>query len=164
MDTFQLSLAVLMLYRTWRVFRIRSRWDPYSGWKFDQPYSGYLESTFWPSFTGLSPFVVLLSSRLLVNQLSSAQVRTPHGYRISAKLWFVLCCFQSPLLTASRLLSLPGGNKMFQFSPFAITAYAVIKIGCPIRQRVVQYLHAIRHTISQLARTFVAFQAKPSTK
>jgi hypothetical protein len=29
---------------------------------------------------------------------------------------------------------------------------------------VVQYLHAIRHTFSQLAKTFVAYQAKPSTK
>jgi hypothetical protein len=29
---------------------------------------------------------------------------------------------------------------------------------------VVQDLHAIRHTLSQLARTFVAYQAEPSPK
>jgi len=44
----------------------------------------------------------------------------PHRYRLSAKLRFVLRGFQSPLLTASRLISFPGVTKMFQFSPFAL--------------------------------------------
>ena len=44
----------------------------------------------------------------------------PHRYCLSAELRFVLCGFQSPLLTASQLVSLPGVTKMFQFSPFAL--------------------------------------------
>ena len=31
---------------------------------------------------------------------------------------FRLCRFRSPLLTESRLISFPGGTKMFQFPPF----------------------------------------------
>ena len=117
---FSFSIAVLVHYRTWLVFRIGSRWDPCSGWKFDQPYSGYQKSSFWPSSTWVSHSVPLLSSRLRVNQLASALVQTPHCYCLSAELRFVLCCFHSPLLTASQLLSFPAVNKMFQFSAFAI--------------------------------------------
>ena len=113
MDSFQFSLAVLLLYRTWWIFRIGSRWDPCSGSKSEEPYSGCQESGFWPSLTGLSPFVVSLSRELQVRQLVSTLVQTPHCLSLSRKLRFVLCCFQSPLLTASRLISLPGVNKMF---------------------------------------------------
>ena len=37
--------------------------------------------------------------------------------------WFGLVRVRSPLLTESRLLSLPGGTEMFQFPPFASAAY-----------------------------------------
>ena len=33
---------------------------------------------------------------------------------------FALCRFRSPLLTASQLISFPGGTKMFQFPSFPI--------------------------------------------
>ena len=36
---------------------------------------------------------------------------------------FRLVRVRSPLLTESRLLSLPGGTEMFQFPPFAAYAY-----------------------------------------
>src|SRR5436190_20837783 len=36
---------------------------------------------------------------------------------------FRLFRVRSPLLTESRFLSLPGGNEMFQFPPFATHAY-----------------------------------------
>ena len=40
---------------------------------------------------------------------------TPHLLRISARIQFALCCVQSPLLTASQLVSFPAGTKTFQF-------------------------------------------------
>lgn len=46
---------------------------------------------------------------------------TSHRARRAA-VRFVLYGFQSPLLTASRLLSLPALTKMFQFCAFAFTA------------------------------------------
>src|SRR3989338_4001188 len=41
MVAFQFSFAVLVRYRTWNVFRIRSRCDPHSDGKSDPSYSGY---------------------------------------------------------------------------------------------------------------------------
>lgn len=65
-------------------------------------------------------FLKSLSSRLLLVEWGKTRVQTPHCFVFSAKLRFVLCCFHSPLLTASQLLSFPGRNKMFQFWPFAL--------------------------------------------
>ena len=86
-------------------------------------------STVLPSGTRLSLSLAELSSSLPVNRRGVAQVQTPHRYRLSAELRFVLCGFHSPLLTASRLISFPGGNKMFQFSPFAFTIFLSRIIG-----------------------------------
>jgi hypothetical protein len=68
----------------------------------------------WP--TGLSPSLARLSRRL---QLTSQEpsvgptTPTPQGGR------FGLYRFRSPLLSASRLISLPRGTEMFQFPRFA---------------------------------------------
>src|SRR5205807_8114250 len=47
--------------------------------------------------------------------------------------WFRLIRVRSPLLTESRFLSLPGGNEMFQFPPFAMHTYgfSVHQFGNP---------------------------------
>jgi hypothetical protein len=47
--------------------------------------------------------------------------------------WFRLFRFRSPLLTESRLISLPPGNEMFQFPGFATYAYgfSVRSFGYP---------------------------------
>ena len=71
--------------------------------------------------TGLSPFVASLSRELQNVRIGVAQVQTPHPCILTVQVRFVLCRFQSPLLTASRLLSLPGVTKMFQFSPLLFT-------------------------------------------
>ena len=70
----------------------------------------------WP--TGLSPSLARLSRRLrLTSQEPSVgpTTPTPQGGR------FGLYRFRSPLLSASRLISLPRGTEMFQFPRFAST-------------------------------------------
>lgn len=77
---------------------------------------------------------------------------------------FVLRGFQSPLLTASHLLSLPALTKMFQFCAFALAVrFPRLRVeGCPIRRSVVLRLHAPRHGLSQLARTMTG--NKPASR
>ncbi len=69
-----------------------------------------------PSPTGLSPSLARLSRRLqLASQIPSAGPTTP----VPQGDWFGLYRFRSPLLSASRLISLPRGTEMFQFPRFA---------------------------------------------
>src|SRR5687768_1860706 len=71
-----------------------------------------------PSPTGLSPSLAGLSRPLrLTSQRPSVGPTTPcpQGAR------FGLYRFRSPLLSASRLISLPRGTEMFQFPRFAST-------------------------------------------
>ena len=73
---FSFSVAVLVHYRTWLVFRISSRWEPYSGWKFDQPYSWSRAYSFLLFLTRLSLFVVPLFRELQVSRLRKASTLT----------------------------------------------------------------------------------------
>ena len=80
--------------------------------------------------TGVSPSTPALSRRLpltttLFYSLSVRQSRlvgptTPHVQRLPAitHVWFGLIRFRSPLLTESRLFSLPAGTEMFHFPAF----------------------------------------------
>jgi hypothetical protein len=45
---------------------------------------------------------------------------TPHFLTITGRIRFALCCLQSPLLTASLLISSPAGTKTFQFPALPI--------------------------------------------
>ena len=69
------------------------------------------------------------------------------------RIQFVLFRFRSTLLTVSLLLSFPLPTKMFQFSRFPLLTEHP-KIGSPIRQSRVQWMHAPRPGISLLAATF----------
>src|SRR5262245_25157238 len=64
-----------------------------------------------PSFTGLSPSSVRHSRRFDWDSLLLCPVLQPHPGEPG---WFGLVRFRSPLLTESRLLSLPPGTEMFQ--------------------------------------------------
>ena len=78
-------------------------------------YDSYLVSP-----TGLSPSLARRSRRLRIPFLAASVGPTtppPQGGR------FGLCPFRSPLLGASRLISLPAGTEMFQFPAFASHAY-----------------------------------------
>jgi hypothetical protein len=64
------------------------------------------------------------------------------------------------LLTASRLLSSPPGTKIFQFPGYACTTIHSARFGNPrFKGRLAPTLG-----LSQLATTFVATRAKPSTR
>ena len=82
------------------------------------------------SRTGVSPSTPALSRRLPLTttfsySLSARQLRlvgptTPHMQRLPAitQVRFGLIRFRSPLLTESRLFSLPAGTEMFHFPAF----------------------------------------------
>src|SRR6478752_9330774 len=61
-----------------------------------------------------------LSDSLLVRQNQPCGPTTPQTQRLPAitRMWFGLFRFRSPLLTESRLLSLPVGTEMFHFPTF----------------------------------------------
>ena len=77
---------------------------------------------------------------------------------------FRLIPFRSPLLGESRLLSLPGGTKMFQFSPFAPPGLCVHPggdpalpgPGFPIGASPGLSLFAATRSLSQLTTPFIA--------
>ena len=63
----------------------------------------------------------------LVRQNQQCGPTTPHTQRLPAitRIWFGLFRFRSPLLTESRLLSLPVGTEMFHFPTFPPHALCV---------------------------------------
>ncbi len=69
--------------------------------------------------------------------------------------------FRSPLLTESRLMSVPPGTEMFQFPGFASPHYVFMQrypigVGCPIRISTDQRLLAAPRGFSQRATSFIA--------
>ncbi len=69
--------------------------------------------------------------------------------------------FRSPLLTESRLMSVPPGTEMFQFPGFASPHYVFMRrypkgVGCPIRISTDQRLLAAPRGFSQRATSFIA--------
>ena len=68
-----------------------------------------------------------LSDSLLVRQNQPNGPTTPDTQRLPAitRMWFGLFRFRSPLLTESRLLSLPVGTEMFHFPTFPPHALCV---------------------------------------
>ena len=75
--------------------------------------------------------------------------------------WFGLARFRSPLLSGSRLLSLPPGTEMFQFPGLASFALrlrmtALRPPGYPIRRSWDHSLFAAPPGLSQLTTSFIA--------
>ena len=68
-----------------------------------------------------------ISDFLLDRQIQRSDPTTPDTQRLPAitRAWFSLFRFRSPLLTESRLLSLPVGNEMFHFPTFPPHALCV---------------------------------------
>ena len=128
--TFQLSLALLLHYRSQDVFRIGSLYLPASRAISNARYSGYPQSRLFASPTGPSPSMVCRSRHIRLAKPASTRVRystSPHPRR--AGIRFVLCRFRSPLLTASRLISFPPPTRMLYFGGFPFLA------ECPLRDR-----------------------------
>jgi hypothetical protein len=103
--------------------------------------------------TGLSPSLALRSSRVWIESLGSKGSPQHHiSLTLLQGIQFALYCFQSPLLTASRLISSPPGTKMFQFPGFPILTDLV---RSRIRIPLVQRLRASRQGLLQLVTSFV---------
>ena len=113
---------------------------------------------------------IRLGDRFVTPRPNCARVRssptTPAAQRAQALTYsrFRLIPFRSPLLGESRLLSLPGGTKMFQFSPFAPPGLCVHPggdpalpgPGFPIRASPGLSLFAATRSLSQLTTPFIA--------
>ena len=128
--TFQLSLALLLHYRSQDVFRIGSLYLPASRAISNTRYSGYLQSRLFRTLTGLSPALVCRSRHVELRKLASTEVHystSPRPHRTGIR--FVLCRFRSPLLTASHLISCPPPTRMLYFGGFPFLA------ECPLRDR-----------------------------
>ena len=110
----------------------------------------------WPSPTGLSPSSAPRSRGLrLASLLASVGPTTPRALGPR----FGLRPFRSPLLRASRLISLPPGTEMFQFPGFASPCgddEAHASPGCPIRPSRDHCLCAAPPSFSQLTAAFLA--------
>jgi hypothetical protein len=97
-----------------------------------------------------SPFPGNFYSR---NKPKCQSYNTTSLFFFRRKIQFAFGCFQSLLLTASRLISFPAGTKMFQFPALPIISDLM---RSRIRKSVVQRLHASRHSLSQLATSFIS--------
>lgn len=128
--TFQLSLALLLHYRSRDVFRIGRLYLPASRAISNARYSGYLQSRLFLPPTGLSPSQVRRSRHVRLWKSAGTEVRhstSPRPLRVGIR--FVLCRVRSPLLTASRLISCPPPTRMLYFGGFPFLA------ECPLRDR-----------------------------
>jgi hypothetical protein len=128
--TFQLSLALLLRYRSRDVFRIGRLYLPASHAISNAWYSGYLQSRLFRSPTGLSPSSVCRSRHVRLRKPASAEVHyptSPHPHRVGIR--FVLCRVRSPLLAASHLISCPSPTRMLYFGEFPFLA------ECSLRSR-----------------------------
>ena len=117
-DTFQLSLTLLVNYRSRVVFRIGSLCLPYSRAISNARYSG---STTWPYPARIRDFHPLWCSvpgRLLLPGLRLLVSILHISPRFPKEIRFVLFRFHSPLLTEFLLISFPPPTEMLQFGGF----------------------------------------------
>ena len=79
---------------------------------------------------------------------------------------FGLVRFRSPLLAESRLISLPGATKMFQFAPSPPRTLCIhVRVtrlltwpGCPIRKSAGHRIFAPYRSLSQLVTSFFGYR------
>ena len=108
--------------------------------------------------TGLSPSPAPRSRGVLVDWRGiKGGPTTPHVPLLSGGIRFAVRRFQSPLLTASQLVSFPAGTQMFHFPAFA---NLTVSEGSPIRKSPVQRPHAPRRSLSQLVTSFIAVSSQ----
>ena len=111
--TFQLSLTVLLRYRSWEVFRIRSYCLPHSDPISNGPYSRKKDQRplyAWkdPHSTGLRDYHPL-RFQIIPDEIQPAMQKDPKSslyttfpHMLPRGIRFVLCRFRSPLLTTSQ--------------------------------------------------------------
>ena len=82
--SFQLSLTVLVRYRSWDVFRVGS-WFSHVRAELNQRYSGSCLTSSSTSPTGVSPFIPARSSALRRSLGGRKQSKTPHSPNVAAR-------------------------------------------------------------------------------
>lgn len=127
---------------------------PYSCSLLKEQYSGYPESSFSPSLTGLSPFTAELSSSLQVSKLRGTRVLTPHPYRVSTAVRFALFRFHSPSTNGISIDFFSLRVLRCFTSPRSSSFRNQPKLRSPIGTSRGQPLHASNPCISQLGTSF----------
>ena len=119
--SFQLSLTLLLRYRSRVVFTVGSLCLPNSRAISNARYSKILALRCLFSSTGLSPSLVHVFLVDSTNRFVQTQVLQLHiSYGSHRRIRFAVFRVRSPLLTESRLISFPPRTKMLQFG------------GCPL--------------------------------
>jgi hypothetical protein len=118
---FQLSITLLLRYRSRDMFSLGGKCPPNSREISDPRYSKHRHVQQTP-VTGLSPSMVPRSRGvdLVVVRTKRRVYNTTSPRRLRGGIRFGLCCVHSPLLTASRLISSPAPTQMFQLRAFPI--------------------------------------------
>lgn len=116
---FQLSITLLLRYRSQDMFSLGGKCPPNSREISDPRYSNPCHDLSMIT-TGLSPSTVARSSALGLTRTRSKRrvYNTTSPLRFRGGIRFGLCCVHSPLLTASRLISSPAPTQMFQLRAF----------------------------------------------
>jgi hypothetical protein len=120
---FQLSITLLLRYRSQDMFSLGGKCPPTSREISDPRYSKLHHSIF-AATTGLSPSMVGRSRPLGLMQRKPKRwvYNTTSPLPFRGGIQFGLCCVHSPLLTASRLISSPAPTQMFQLRAFPFHA------------------------------------------
>ena len=117
-DTFQLSLTLLVNYRSRVVFRIGSLCLPHSRAISNARYSGYITWPFPFRLRDFHPLWCAVPGRLLLPGLRLQMSILHISPRFPKEIRFVLFRFHSPLLTEFLLISFPPPTEMLQFGGF----------------------------------------------
>ena len=117
-----LSLAVLVLYRSWVVFSLGGCFPPSSLAIVEARYSARSTTPLLQKPTGVSPSILRHSRRVRLPELRVANAAgEPHiSLFLRREIRFGLSRFRSPLITGSQLISLPPGTQMFPSPGFAL--------------------------------------------
>ena len=154
---FQRSLTLLVRYRSRGVFSLGRRCLPYSRGISNPRYSGTGARRTGPRYGAVTLYRALFQG----TSRGRSDVGSQPEHHIARRLRFGLGRFHSPLLTTSRLASLPAGTEMFQFPAFPIAQGNCRRI--PIRKSPVLPLRAGPRGLSQLGTSFIGTRAEPFT-
>ena len=155
---FQLSITLLLRYRSQDIFSLGGKCPPVSREISDPRYSSlrHIQQT---AVTGLSPSTVPRSRgvdlMLVRTKRRAYNTTSPHPLRGGIR--FGLCCVHSPLLTASHIdfSSCPYADVSTQGVPDLYQINCKMQLGVPIRTSRDQRFHAPPPGLSQLGTSFI---------
>jgi hypothetical protein len=117
-DTFQLSLTLLVNYRSRVVFRIGSSCLPSSRAISNARYSGLVTWSYYVHIRDFHPLWCAVPGDFYFHNLDNRRSKPHISPWFPMGIRFVLFRFHSPLLTESHLISFPLPTEMLQFRRF----------------------------------------------